>query len=122
MSEVESVGLAVGHVRLAHDDDVVTETERAWVVGDGAEVDVRVVAGSLVCRGTVEVPFWEVVKALHLLGEGLATVESAKYVIWASKTTILRKSSAESEQSRTSASAAAALMSRRAARLAVGFC
>lgn len=48
VAEVVLVGLAVGHVGFADDEDVVTPSEGVWVVCSGAEVDVRVVAGGLV--------------------------------------------------------------------------
>jgi hypothetical protein len=47
VAEVESVGGAVGHPGLAHDEDVVAESPGIGVVGDGAEVDIGVVAGGL---------------------------------------------------------------------------
>jgi len=71
VAEVVSVGLAVGHPGLTHDDDVVTETEGVWVEGDGAEVDVRVVAGCLTRRRAIEVPFWQLFYGLDWLVEGL---------------------------------------------------
>ena len=47
VAEVVCVGRTVRHVRLAHDEDVVAQTEGVRVVCDGAEVDVGVVAGRL---------------------------------------------------------------------------
>jgi hypothetical protein len=47
VAEVVCVGLAIRHVRLAHDQDVVTQTEGVGVEGNGAEVDIRVVARRL---------------------------------------------------------------------------
>lgn len=49
VAEVELVGGAVRHPGLAHDEDVVTEPPGIGVVGDGAEVDIGVVAGGLAC-------------------------------------------------------------------------
>ena len=49
VAEVELVGSAVGHPGLAHDEDVVAEPPGIGVVGDGAEVDIGVVAGGLAC-------------------------------------------------------------------------
>ena len=54
------------------------EAERIGVVCDGAEVDVRVVAGRLAGRGTVEVPFWQIFQAGDLLGDGLEISMSVK--------------------------------------------
>jgi len=47
MAEVVSVGFAVRHPGLAHDENVVTETERVRVHGDWSEVDIGVVARGL---------------------------------------------------------------------------
>jgi hypothetical protein len=71
VTEVVCVGAAVRHVGLAHDEDVVAQTERVGVVGNGAEVDIGVVAGRLARRRTVKVPFREVVKTCDLLEESL---------------------------------------------------
>lgn len=71
VAEVVLVGRAVGHVRLAHDQDVVTQTEGVRVHGDGAKVDIRVVAGSLARRGAVEIPFGQIRDGFGLLEEGL---------------------------------------------------
>lgn len=70
-AEVIRVGLAVGAPRLAHDEDVVTETERVRVEGDGAEVDIGIVAGRLARRRAVEVPLWQLIHRGGLLGERL---------------------------------------------------
>ena len=48
MTVVVFVGLAVRHVALGHDQDVVPPAEGVREHGDGAEVDIRVVARSLV--------------------------------------------------------------------------
>lgn len=47
VAEVVCVGLAIRHVGLAHDQDVVAQTEGVRVEGNGAEVDVGVVTGRL---------------------------------------------------------------------------
>ena len=49
VTEVEGVGLAIRHPGLAHDEDVGLAAE--WVVedGNGAKVDIRVVARGLAC-------------------------------------------------------------------------
>jgi hypothetical protein len=47
VAEVVRVGLAVRHVGLAHDEDVVAEAEGAGVICDRAEVDIRVATGRL---------------------------------------------------------------------------
>lgn len=60
---------------LAHDEDIGGAAQRIGEDGDGAQVDVRVVAGGLVRRGAVKVPLGEVVElkdaTLGDLGEGL---------------------------------------------------
>lgn len=56
VAKVVGVGLAVGHPRLAQDEDVVALTEGIGIHGDGAEIDVRVVAGGLAGRGAIKVP------------------------------------------------------------------
>jgi hypothetical protein len=47
VAEVVCVRAAIRHVCLAHDEDVVAETEGVGVVCDGAEVDIGVVTGRL---------------------------------------------------------------------------
>lgn len=74
MAEIVGVGLAVGHPRLAHYEDVVAEAEGVGVHCYGTEVDVRVVAGSLGGGGAVKVPFWEVFDGAGFGGEGLCFV------------------------------------------------
>lgn len=49
VAEVVCVGAAVGHVGLAHDEDIVTQTEGIGVEGNRAEVDIRVVTRRLAC-------------------------------------------------------------------------
>ena len=69
---VGPVGSAIVVVALGKDKDVVTTTEGILEDGSGTEVDVRVVARSLVGGGTVKVPDTEVVNGGDLLGDGLA--------------------------------------------------
>jgi len=71
VAEVVGVGLAVGHVGVAHDEDVVAAAEGVGVDGAGAEVDVGVVAWGLGGGGAVKVPFGEFFDAFRLLLEGL---------------------------------------------------
>ena len=49
VTEVEGVGLAIRHPGLAHDEDVGSAAEGVVVDGNGAKVDIRVVARSLAC-------------------------------------------------------------------------
>lgn len=49
MAEVEGVGLAIRHPSLTHDEDVGLAAEGVVVDGNGAEVDIRVVARGLAC-------------------------------------------------------------------------
>ena len=69
---VELVGGAVGVPALGEDEDVVTATERVREDGDGAQVDVGVLAGGLAGGGAVKVPLRKIVDRGGLLGEGLS--------------------------------------------------
>jgi len=71
VAEVVGVGLAVRHPRLAQDEDVVAEAEGVRVHGDGAEVDVGVVARRLAGRGAVKVPFGQLLDVGGFASEGL---------------------------------------------------
>lgn len=77
VAEVEGVGLSVGHPSLGDDEDVVAAAPGIGVVGDGAEVDIGVVARGLVGRRAVKVPFGQVCKRFDLLGKGLQVSELA---------------------------------------------
>jgi len=70
VAEVELVGCAIGVPALSENDDVGRAAEGIGVDGAGAEVDVRVLAGSLVGGGTIKVPDGEVLGCVVLLGEG----------------------------------------------------
>jgi len=72
---VELVWDTVGVPALAKNENVVAASEWIWVYGDWAEVDIGVFTWGLCGRGTVKVPFWEVLYAGGLLaeGSGLAT-------------------------------------------------
>lgn len=70
------VRLAISAVGLAHDEDVVAQAEGVGVEGDGAEVDIGVVAGSLARRRAIEVPLWEVLDLAGELVESLYNLES----------------------------------------------
>lgn len=71
VTEICLVGRAVAVVCLRKHKDVITASE--WVLKDGSrtEVDVRVMARSLVGRRAVEVPDTEVTEILHFLHNGL---------------------------------------------------
>lgn len=71
MSVVELVGGTVVVPALGEDNDVLASSERIRVDGGGSEIDIRIVAGSLVCGGTVKVPLGEVLDRSGLLVEGL---------------------------------------------------
>ena len=68
---VELVGGSIVVPGLAQDEDVLAATEGIWVDGNGAQVDVGVVARGLAGGGAVEVPFRELFVALHWAIEGL---------------------------------------------------
>ena len=71
VAEIVRVWLAIGHPRLGHDEDVVAQAEGVGIHGNGTEIDIGIVSGSLLGRGTVKVPFWEVIERLRLLVQGL---------------------------------------------------
>ena len=70
---VGPVGGAVVVVALGEDEDVVAAAEGILEDGGGAEVDIGVVARSLVGGGTVEVPDTEGTDIGDLLVDGLKT-------------------------------------------------
>jgi hypothetical protein len=72
MSAVELVRGAIGVPALTEDEDVVAPAERIWEDSNGAEVDIRVLTGSLSGRRTVEVPLGELVNRSSLLVESLS--------------------------------------------------
>ena len=57
--------------RLAHDQDIVAQSDWVSVHCDGSDVDIGVVAGCLAGGRAIEVPFWEVVDRGNLLIERL---------------------------------------------------
>jgi hypothetical protein len=63
MPVVELVGRAVGIPAFAEDEQVGALAERVGVHGHGAEVDVRVVTGSLAGRRAIEIPLWKIIDA-----------------------------------------------------------
>ena len=71
MSEVVGIWLSVAHPGLAHDENVVAETERVSVDGTWSEVEIGVVARSLAGGRAVKVPFWEIFDRFWLLLESL---------------------------------------------------
>ena len=71
MAVVEFVRSSIVVPGLAHDEDVVATAERIGIHGNGAEVDIGVVAGGLAGRGAIEVPFWEIVDGIGLLAQSL---------------------------------------------------
>ena len=67
MTIIELVGAAVMVPGLAHDKDVVATTERIGEDGNGAKVDIRVIARSLTTRRSIEVPFRKLIRAFDRL-------------------------------------------------------
>lgn len=84
VSVVELVGGAIGHPALGEDQNVVVQAERIREDGDGAQVDIRVVAGSLASRGTVKVPDGQVLGGVTTVlgGERLERKLSAHTKSW----------------------------------------
>ena len=68
---VGPVGGAVVVVGLGKDEDVVTSAEGILEDGRGTEVDIGVMAGSLVGGRTIKVPDAELADVRHLLADGL---------------------------------------------------
>ena len=56
---------------LGENDDVVTTTERIGEVGGRTKEDIRVSSFGLASRGTVKVPFFQVVEGFNRFGESL---------------------------------------------------
>jgi hypothetical protein len=71
MAEVVLVGGAIGHPALGEDNDVGGAAEGVGEDGNGAEVDIGVVARGLLGGGAVKVPDGEVGGLPILLIEGL---------------------------------------------------
>ena len=74
MAVVVLVGRAISIPALGEDKDVLPPTERVWEDGDGLQVNIRVVTGSLSSRRAVKVPGREVLRLVTvlLLREGLS--------------------------------------------------
>jgi len=68
---VGSVGSAVVVVGLGEDKDVVAAAEGVLEDGGRAEIDIGVVSGGLVGRGTIKVPNAELADVGDFLGDGL---------------------------------------------------
>lgn len=62
---------AIGAPALGKDNDVGGSTERIGVDGAGAQIDVRVLAGSLLCGGAVKVPHGKVLWLVLFIGKSL---------------------------------------------------
>lgn len=71
MTEVGLVRSAIVVVALRENQDVVTTTEGVFEDGGGAEVDIRIVSGSLVGGGTIEIPDTKRANVINLLGDSL---------------------------------------------------
>jgi hypothetical protein len=69
---VKLVGGAIVVPALGEDNDVWRESDRVGEDGNGPEVHVRVLAGSLARGGAVKVPYRKVLRSPLLLFEGLA--------------------------------------------------
>jgi hypothetical protein len=68
---VSSVGSAVIVVGLSENKDVVSTAEGVFEDGGGTEVDVGIMAGSLIGRRTIKVPDTELADVGNLLADGL---------------------------------------------------
>lgn len=72
---VELVGGAIGVPGLTEDKDVISLAEGVREDSNGADIDIGVVAGCLTGRGTVKVPFGELVNGGGRLGESLEVID-----------------------------------------------
>lgn len=84
MTVVELVWGSIRIPALGEDENVGSATKWVGEDGDWAQVDVRVVSGSLTSRRAVEVPFWEILEldaALCHRGNGLRSEMSAALVL-----------------------------------------
>jgi hypothetical protein len=71
VTEVELVGGAIGVPALSQNDDVWRAAERIGVNGARAEVNIGVLARSLVGRRTIKVPDGKILSLVFFLGESL---------------------------------------------------
>jgi len=71
VSVVCAVRSTIRVVALSKNNNVVTQSERIGVNGNGSQVDIRVVTGGLLSRGAVKVPLREVGGAGGLLVKSL---------------------------------------------------
>jgi len=71
MAVVELVGASIWVPGLAHDNDVGLQAKWIRVDGDGANVDIRVVTGSLTGRRAIEVPLRKLLWLCYRLFDGL---------------------------------------------------
>lgn len=68
---VELVGAAIVIPRFAHDKDIVATSEGVGEDGNGAKVDIGIIAGSLASRRSIEVPFGQLIGTVDGLVECL---------------------------------------------------
>jgi hypothetical protein len=71
MTEVCLVGSAVAVIGSREDENVVTTTERISVERDRTQINIRVVARSLVGGGTIKVPVGELAQVGNFVSDGL---------------------------------------------------
>lgn len=81
VAEVELVGGSIGVPALSKDDDVGGTAEGIGVDGARAKVDIRVVAGGLLGRGTIEVPDGEVFSLVVGFLQGLVRKPVSCFVL-----------------------------------------
>ena len=82
VAEVGPVRGAIVVVALGEDEDVVATAEGVLEYGGGTEVDIRVVARSLVGGGAIEVPDAEGTDVGDLLGDGLRAKLGFWLALW----------------------------------------
>lgn len=78
MTVVKLVWGSIGIPAFGHDQNVGKTTERIGENGDRAKVDIGVVTWCLSGRGTIKIPFWELLDGVNLalwgLGESLYAI------------------------------------------------
>lgn len=71
MTVISPVRSSVAVIRLSKDEDVVTTTERVFENGGRAEINIRIMAWSLIGRGTIKVPDAKLANISDLLADCL---------------------------------------------------
>jgi len=71
MTVIGPVGSSVAVIRLSKNEDVVPTTERVFENGGRAEINIRIMAWSLIGGGTIKVPSAKLANISDLLADCL---------------------------------------------------